>query len=54
MDCIADCSSVRDGSYGSSCSSSFIQCVAGMAYTQQCPQGLVFDEENGSCDYPER
>ncbi|KAF8375713.1 hypothetical protein PRIPAC_82142, partial [Pristionchus pacificus] len=51
---VFDCSSVRDGSYGSSCSSSFIQCVAGMAYTQQCPQGLVFDEENGSCDYPER
>nr|XP_042900434.1 peritrophin-1-like [Parasteatoda tepidariorum] len=32
--------------------SSFYFCVNGMAYLQECPQGLVFDIRNIKCDLP--
>lgn len=32
--------------------STFYFCVDGTAYLQECPQGLVFDENNVKCDFP--
>ncbi|GFY38507.1 protein obstructor-E [Trichonephila inaurata madagascariensis] len=32
--------------------STFYFCVDGTAYLQECPQGLVFDENNMKCDHP--
>ncbi|GMR36278.1 hypothetical protein PMAYCL1PPCAC_06473 [Pristionchus mayeri] len=48
-----DCSTLSDGVYGSWCSRHFSQCVAGVAVTKSCTDGLVYNPGKKQCDYNE-
>ncbi|GMS95233.1 hypothetical protein PENTCL1PPCAC_17408 [Pristionchus entomophagus] len=47
-----DCYNRPDGLYSSGCSRSFVQCVNGLVFDRLCPEGLVFLQESGRCEYP--
>ncbi|WKY15658.1 hypothetical protein Q1695_000834 [Nippostrongylus brasiliensis] len=47
-----DCVGKPDGLHSLGCTSEFLQCVDGKAYSLYCPAGLVFVKEIGVCDIP--
>uniref|UniRef100_A0A0N4XTQ7 Peritrophin n=1 Tax=Nippostrongylus brasiliensis TaxID=27835 RepID=A0A0N4XTQ7_NIPBR len=50
--CTSDCVGKPDGLHSLGCTSEFLQCVDGKAYSLYCPAGLVFVKEIGVCDIP--
>ncbi|KAK6060654.1 chitin binding Peritrophin-A domain protein [Cooperia oncophora] len=47
------CAMRKDGFYAEKCSVDFISCEQGVATPMRCPSGLLFNEKEGYCDYPE-
>lgn len=46
-----DCSGKENGPYGIGCSKNYWLCWEGVATSQECSFDLMFNQENGQCDF---
>jgi hypothetical protein len=46
-----DCANKDNGAQGEGCSSSYWLCWNGVATSQECPNNLMFNMDNGQCDF---